>query len=91
MSEKCGCRLMTIEECLLERGHFSPKDQDYGIKYCPTHAVAHESMAVVQSLLKIGRRAGKRDNGRAGDDGRRMELAHAVSVKFKKLKKECQT
>ena len=39
-ANKCGCRMMTAEECLLERGHFSPKDQDYGIKYCAVHAAA---------------------------------------------------
>ena len=55
---KCGCRLMTVEECLLERGHFSPKDQDYGIKYCPMHAAAPEMLDALQYCKAACRRRG---------------------------------
>ena len=55
---KCGCRLMTVEECLLERGHFSPKDQDYGIKYCPMHAAAPEMLDALKYCKAECRRRG---------------------------------
>ena len=61
---KCGCRLMTIEECLMERGHFSPKDQDYGIKYCSMHAAAPKLLEVVREIAEA---ADDPDNERARD------------------------
>jgi hypothetical protein len=62
--QKCGCRLMTVEECLLERGHFSPKEQDYGIKYCPMHAAAPKLLDVAREIVEA---ADDPDNDRARD------------------------
>lgn len=55
MSEPCGCRPMTIDECLLERGHYSPTLDDVGVKLCHKHQAAvdfHDRLVALVDFME---------------------------------------
>lgn len=52
----CSCRIMTVDECLVERGHYSPVRDDRGIKLCPLHASAPDLLEALKGILDWARR-----------------------------------
>ena len=45
----CSCRLMTVEETLLKRGHYSPAKDDRDILFCPLHEAASQLLEALKA------------------------------------------
>jgi len=51
MECECKCKPMTVVETLLTRGHYSPKNVDLAIKFCPLHEAAGELLEAAKGAM----------------------------------------